>query len=117
MRELQFSGVGRFCDDPEAKSYKKGKETGNLAKFCLAFNRSGKDEGADFFNMTAFGGVADVLTEFCHKGDQIYVRGIITTSTDGEGDDKRWFTNYVVQDFQLLSNKKDEGEKKPYRKK
>lgn len=117
MREMEFSGVGRFCADPEVTTYKAGKETKTRVTFALAFNRSAESDTADFFRMTAFGSAAEVIEKYCSKGAQIYVRGKITTSYNDEND--VWYTNYVVNDFQLIGGKhSDEGEeKKPYKKK
>lgn len=85
---IKIYGIGRFCNDPELRNTTAGKSVTN---FRLAFRTSVKDnEGhniSDFYNCSAWGGLADNIAKYCHKGDLVAVEGDIRqreyTNKDG----------------------------------
>lgn len=104
---------GRLTRDPEERI------SGEMAitKFGIAVDRKFKRDGeptADFFNCTAFGKMAEVISKYFAKGNKITVAGRIATSnyTDKEGNKKNGF-EIIVEDFDFCESKgnKDEGSK------
>lgn len=62
---------GRLGRDPELK-YSKDLA---IATASVAVSKPGKDAGADWFSVTAFGKQAELLEKWWHKGDEIIVVG------------------------------------------
>ena len=69
--------IGNVGRDPEMTYTPNGKA---LTKFSIASNRrytSGgeRKEEVDWFNVTAFGRLAEVVSEYVKKGSKLYVEG------------------------------------------
>lgn len=97
--------IGRVTNDLELKSTTTGS---NVVKFGLATNRnytdkSGKKvETSQFHNCVAFGKVADILSRFVKKGQEMMIEGRIEyrqwESKDGG---KRYATDIMIENFQF----------------
>lgn len=98
--------VGNVGDDPEIRATNSGKR---LAKFSLATNRKYKgQDDVQWHRCTAFGPVVDVIEQYVHKGDKLYVRGRIEYSTtEGTDGQKRYYTDIIVHDLQMLGGKSE----------
>lgn len=69
--------MGRLTRDPEFKTLPSGT---SVAEFSLAVNSPTKkgdqwEDYANFFDCTAFGRTADVITDYCRKGQRLLVFG------------------------------------------
>ena len=105
--------IGRSTKDIEIRKTQSGK---SVVQFTLAVNRRGKDAGADFINCVAWEKTADVLAQYCHKGDRIGIVGRISTrSYDDKTTGKKVFvTEIMVDQFEFLSEpKKEEPKQEP----
>ena len=102
--------IGRSTKDIEIRKTQSGK---SVVQFTLAVNRRGKDAGADFINCVAWEKTADVLAQYCHKGDRIGIVGrIATRSYDDKYSNKKVFvTEIMVDQFEFLSEPKKEEPK------
>lgn len=102
--------IGRTTKDIEVRKTQSGK---SVVQFTLAVNRRGKDAGADFINCVAWEKAADVLAQYCHKGDRIGIVGrIATRSYDDKNTGKKTFvTEIMVDQFEFLSEPKKEEPK------
>lgn len=70
--------MGHLARDAELKH----SGSVDFARTAIAINRSfGKDKGADFFNLVAFGKTAEFLSKYFQKGSKILVEGHLQTST------------------------------------
>lgn len=105
--------IGRTGKAPEINNLESGK----VAKFSLAVSekttRNGeKKEETEWFNIAAFGKLAEVCENYVHKGDRICIIGKYKTReyTDKEGVQKR-FSEVLASDIELLGSKA-EGEEK-----
>lgn len=105
--------IGRTGKAPEIKNLEAGK----VAKFTLAVSekvtRDGeKKEETEWFNIAAFGKLAEVCENYVHKGDRICVIGKYKTReyTDKDGA-KKTFSEVLASDVELLGSK-SEGEEK-----
>ena len=87
--------MGRLTRDVDFKSYGNG----DVAHTGLAVNRRfSKDNSADFFNLTAFGKIAGVLSRYCHKGSKILVEGRLHDSNKKENSNGNEFSGKPVDD-------------------
>lgn len=85
---MTLSGVGRFVRDPEIKAV---NDT-HVCEFSLAVNEFRKVGGerkkfAHFFDFVIWDKAAEVIAEYCAKGDMIEVRATPRQDKwqDGEG--------------------------------
>lgn len=86
--------IGRLTRDPEVF----GEGDRKVAKFTLAVDRFGKDNGADFPNCVAFGTRADFAEKWLKKGIKIHVEGKLQTGSYTKQDGTRVYTTDVVVD-------------------
>jgi single-strand DNA-binding protein len=106
--------VGRLGKDPEMKSTPSGL---SIAKFSLAtdekFNdKSGeRQERTEWHNIVMFGKVADICGQYLKKGKLVYIEGSIRTESwdDKETGQKKYRTEIIGQNMQMLGSKGDEG--------
>ena len=73
---IKLFAIGRLCAEPELRTTTSGKSVTN---FRLAIRTSMKDEEnkyvSDFWNCTAWSGLADNIAKYCHKGDLVAIEG------------------------------------------
>lgn len=74
------------------------------ARFTVAVNRRGKDEGTDFFNVVAWEKLADTCAAFLSKGRKVCVEGSLRFGeyTDRDGV-KRHTVDITAQSVEFLS--------------
>lgn len=96
---------GRITKDLEVKSLSNGNK---VLSFGLATNRNWKDqqgtkhEDATFHNIIAFGKQAEVITQYCAKGDELYIEGRIQNRTyDKQDGTKAYVSEVILENFQF----------------
>jgi single-strand DNA-binding protein len=101
--------VGRLGKDPEMKYTPSGTA---VANFSIATNYSIKDsEGnfvdkTDWHNIVVFGRRAEFAGEYMSKGRLVYIEGRIQTrSWEDQNGNKRYITEIISSDVQLLGSK------------
>lgn len=91
--------IGRITAKPEL-NYTQGGMA--VTKFTLAVDR-GKDKGADFIRVTAFGKRAETICRYMDKGRQIAVQGRINTGSYKDKDGKMvYYTEVLVDNDEFL---------------
>lgn len=108
--------IGRLGKDPEIRYTPIGTAVANLSIAC---GQSWKDkdtgekqEKTEWVRLVAFGKLAEIISEYCKKGKQIYASGRLQTRKwqDKDGKD-RYSTEVVLDTMQLLGSKDDGGAK------
>ena len=101
-------GIGRLTRDPNVKYTQSGKA---YASFTLAIDRRKSGDGnpqADFIQCVAWEKIAEVISQYCTKGQKIAVEGRIQTrSYDANDGTKRYVTEVVVQSMEFCGKKGD----------
>ena len=99
--------IGNVGNEPEIRTTGGGKR---VAKFSVATNRSYTDrsgqqqEKTEWHRCTAWDRLAEIIEQYVHKGDRIYIEGSIEYSqTDDESGKPRYWTDIVVRDMVMLS--------------
>jgi len=64
--------LGRLTRDPEARTTPSGK---NVVSFSIAVDRATSDDQADFFNITAWEKLGDLVMQYLSKGRRVLVQG------------------------------------------
>jgi len=96
--------IGRLGADPEQRHTPSGDSVVNIR---IAVGWKGKNsEGVEWVPVVFFGRIGEVVQSYCQKGSQIYVAGRFRTRQwdDKEGN-KRYSTEVVASDMQLLGGK------------
>ena len=99
--------IGNVGRDPEQRFLTNGSAVTNLA---VATSEQWKDketgqkqERTEWHNITIFGKLADIASQYVRKGSKVYVEGSLRTRKwqDKEGND-RYTTEIIASDMQML---------------
>ena len=64
--------LGRLTRDPEQRTTTSGK---NVVSFSIAVDRQSQDDQADFFNITAWDKLGDLVMQYLSKGRRVLIQG------------------------------------------
>ena len=64
--------LGRLTRDPEQRTTASGK---NVVSFSVAVDRQAQDDQADFFNITAWDKLGDLVMQYLSKGRRVLIQG------------------------------------------
>jgi single-strand DNA-binding protein len=103
--------IGRLGKDPEMRYTASGTAVVN---FSMATNHFTKDQDGnnsdttEWHQVVAFGRTAEVAGEYLNKGKLVYIEGRLQTrSWDDQNGQKRYKTEVVCSNLQLLGSKGD----------
>lgn len=104
--------IGNLGKDPEVMEFDSGRK---LAKFPLATTENYKNEKGEkvsettWHNLVLWNGLAGIAEKYLTKGGEIAVEGRIMHREYEKDGEKRWNTEIVVSQMQMLRSKKGEG--------
>ena len=99
-----WCGMGRLTKDPIVK-YKEGAEPLCVARYTLAIDRPGKDQGADFISCVAFGKRGEFAEKYLKKGTKVSVVGHIQTGSYESNGNKVYTTDIIVDSCEFAESK------------
>ena len=106
--------IGNVGRDPEVRYLDGNSGNAKVATFTLATTERYRDrngetrENTEWHNIVAWRGNADVAERFIKKGTQVYIEGRLRTrSWDDQTGNKRYTTEIIVDNLQLLGKKSD----------
>jgi single-strand DNA-binding protein len=114
MSVNKFIGLGNVTKDPEIRVAGEHK----VATFGLAMNERGYTlangtvvpEKVEFITAVAWRGLAEIIEKYVKKGDKLYVEGKVKTrSYDDKDGNKRYVTEIMVDNIELLGGKPQQG--------
>ncbi|MCW1930200.1 MAG: single-stranded DNA-binding protein [Candidatus Kerfeldbacteria bacterium] len=102
--------IGRLTKDPEVRTIPSGEM---VATFSLATGRQWTDKATgqkksqtEFHNIVAWRRLADIVSQYCKKGQQIYIEGHLQTrSWDDPSGQKKYRTEIVTDNLILLGSR------------
>lgn len=107
--------VGRLTKDLELRKTPSGA---SVVSFTVACDRRFKQDNqptADFINCVAWNKVADLMSQYLHKGSLIGVEGRIQTRTyDGQDGKRVYVTEVIADSVQFLEPKGSNGSQNNY---
>lgn len=115
MKNLnRVSLLGRLVADPEVKTTQNGN---SVANFAIATNQRWKDSNGqvqgntDFHRIVAWRKLGELCGQYLKKGSNVYLEGQLRNrSYDTDDGDKRFITEIVARDVNILTWKKgDKG--------
>ena len=96
---------GRLTRDVDIR-YTQGQNSMAIARFSLALDRRGKDKGADYPNMVAFGKTAEFCEKYLKKGTKIEVRSHVQTGSYTNKDGVKVFTTeFAIDEIEFAESK------------
>ena len=106
--------IGNVGRDPEVRYLDGQSGNAKVATFTLATTERYRDrngetrENTEWHNIVAWRSTADVVERFVKKGTQLYIEGRIRTrSWDDQTGNKRYTTEIIADNLQLLGKKSD----------
>jgi len=93
--------MGRLTRDPEVRTTTTGK---TITSFSLAVDRGGQDDQADFFDITAWEKLGELVAQYLSKGRRCLVQGRLRQDSwdDKETGKKRSKVEVVATDVTFL---------------
>jgi len=93
--------MGRLTRDPEQRTTSTGK---TIASFSIAVDRGGQDDAADFFNVTAWEKLGELVMQYLAKGRRVLVQGRLRQDSwdDKETSKKQSRIEVVATDVTFL---------------
>lgn len=101
--------MGRLTADPEQRTTSTGKV---IASFSIAVDRGGQDDATDFFNVTAWEKLAELVVKYLGKGRRVLVQGRLRQDSwdDKETGKKRSKVEVVATDVTFLDGPSSDGQ-------
>lgn len=93
--------MGRLTRDPEVRTTTTGK---TITSFSIAVDRGGQDDQADFFDITAWEKLGELVSQYLSKGRRCLVQGRLRQDSwdDKETGKKRSKVEVVATDVTFL---------------
>lgn len=100
--------MGRLTRDPEQRTTTTGK---TIANFSIAVDRGGQDDTADFFDVTAWEKLGELVMQYLSKGRRVLVQGRLRQDSwdDKETGKKRTRVEVVATDVTFLDGPSGDG--------
>ena len=100
--------MGRLTRDPEQRTTTSGK---TIASFSIAVDRGGQEDQADFFDVTAWEKLGDLVVQYLSKGRRCLVQGRLRQDSwdDKETGKKRTRIEVVATDVTFLDGPSGDG--------
>lgn len=100
--------IGRLTKDVELR-YTQTNNTA-VASFSIAVNRkfvkSGEERQADFFNIIAWNKLAENISKYLFKGNQVAISGRLETrSWDDPNGQKHYVTEVIAEEIDFIGSK------------
>ena len=100
--------IGRLTKDVELR-YTQTNNTA-VASFSLAVNRkfvkTGEERQADFFNIIAWNKLAENISKYLFKGNQVAISGRLETRTwDDANGQKHYVTEIIAEEVDFIETK------------
>ena len=105
--------LGNVGVDPEVRALDGGKKVARIrvATTERYIDQQGKkQEQTEWHSVTLWGGLADVVDKYVHKGSQVFLEGKIRTREYDHKGEKRYATEIIANDLKLLGRPKDANE-------
>ena len=105
--------LGRVGRDPELKQTKSDTA---LTTFSVATTESYKDrqgnkkEQTEWHKIVVWGRTAEIVHQYLHKGDLVFVEGKIQTDSYEKDGEKRYQTQIIARDVKFLTPKNRGGD-------
>lgn len=101
--------LGNLGRDPEVRHTQGGSP---VANFSIATSETWRDkqsgetqERTEWHNVVCFARLAEIAGEYLRKGSKVYIEGSLRTSSWEQDGQKRYKTEIMCREFQMLDTK------------
>lgn len=99
--------IGNLTKDPELSETSSGI---SVCKFSIAVNRrfssQNGEQQTDFFNVTAWRGLAENVAKYCRKGNKVAIVGSVQIrNVEDNSGQRRTYVDIVADDVEFLTPK------------
>lgn len=106
----QCNFIGRLGRDPDIRYNPNGKAMTTISIACgddyKDKNSGEKVERTNWVRVVAFGRLAEIIGEYCHKGSRIFVSGKqVTRQWKDKEENDRYTTEIIANEMQMLDSK------------
>lgn len=111
--------VGRITADPELKSFGKGKNKGRMTRITVALYDGTDSDGekrTQFIPVSLWGKTAEMVCEYCAKGDIVAISGRIIQNNYEDSDGEMHYSYEIVGSMVELTGRKEKPAKKSEKK-
>lgn len=105
--------VGHLGQDPKPQHMPSG---GTVTSISVATSESWKDKNTgqqeqrtDWHRVVFFNKLAEIAGQYLKKGSKVYIEGSLRTRTWDKDGEKRYTTEIVANEMQMLDGKSDGG--------
>lgn len=108
--------IGNLGQDPEIRFTDTGSA---IANYTVATSETWKDkngekqERTEWHRVVSFGKLAEIVGEYCKKGQKIYVEGSLRTREWEKDGVKRYSTEIIADQMQMLSGREASNDAPP----
>lgn len=104
--------MGRLTRDPEQRTTTTGK---TIVSFSIAVDRGGQDDSADFFDVTAWEKLGELVMQYLSKGRRVLVQGRLRQDSwdDKETGKKRSRVEVTATDVTFLDGPSGDSQSAP----
>jgi len=110
--------IGNLGKDPEIRTIPSGAK---VANFNLATNESYTDKNGqrvdktEWHRIVMWRGLADIAEKYLKKGSTVFIEGKLSTrSWNDQNNQKRYTTEIIADNMQMLGGRRDGGETNNY---
>ena len=104
--------IGRLTAAPDIRYSQNGEQVTNIN---LAINERRKNKNGEtheiteFVRVVAFRKLAEIIGQYCKKGDQIYIEGKLQTRKWSDKNGQDHYTTEIIADQMQMLGSKDNG--------
>jgi len=108
--------IGNLGRDPEMRYTASGRP---VTSFSVAATRTWTNadgerrEETEWFNVVAWGNLAEICKQYLHKGQQVYIEGRMQTRGWEDADGKKHFRTELVAQEMIRLGSRPAGEEEP----
>lgn len=102
--------LGNVGAEPEVRALDGGKKVARIRVATTeryTDQQGNKQEQTEWHNVTLWGGLADVVDRYVHKGSQVYIEGKIRTREYEKNGEKRYATEIIAEEMKLCGRAQD----------
>jgi single-strand DNA-binding protein len=111
--------IGNLGADPETRFSQAGAAITNIR---IATSETWKDkqsgqkqERTEWHSITFFGKLAEIAGQYLNKGSKVYIEGSLRTSSWEQDGQKKYKTDIIASQMQMLDGKQDGQQSAPQR--
>lgn len=101
--------MGRLTRDPETRTTQSGKQ---ITTFSIAVDRIGNSEETDFFDITTWDKLAEIVGQYLEKGSKVLVQGRLQLDRWEKDGEKRSKITITATDVTFLDAHSGDGSAK-----